>query len=102
MACSPLVSTMDRVPTASKEITVCTWSPASPTHTNSATVKFLETGIQALRGRFVPSTGPAGGFTPVMDAPEKGFKDERVGVHAVLYPQPFGLQAEWNWGRGLS
>jgi predicted porin len=21
-------------------------------------------------------------------------------VHFVLYPQPFGLQAEWNWGRG--
>lgn len=62
--------------------------------------QILEAGIQALRGRFVPSTGPAGGFTPVMDAPEKGFKDERVGVHAVLYPQPFGLQAEWNWGRG--
>jgi len=26
--------------------------------------------------------------------------DERVGAHFVLYPQPFGLQAEWNWGRG--
>jgi len=21
-------------------------------------------------------------------------------VHAVLYPQPIGLQAEWNWGTG--
>lgn len=30
--------------------------------------QILEAGIQALRGRFVPSTGPAGGFTPVMDA----------------------------------
>ena len=27
--------------------------------------------------------------------------DERIGTHFVLYPQPFGLQAEWNWGRGL-
>lgn len=26
------------------------------------------------------------------------FTDNRYGVHAVLYPQPFGLQAEWNWG----
>jgi hypothetical protein len=26
--------------------------------------------------------------------------DERVGAHFVLYPQPFGFQAEWNWGRG--
>lgn len=28
------------------------------------------------------------------------FKDERVNVHAILYPQPFGVQAEWNWGTG--
>jgi hypothetical protein len=29
-----------------------------------------------------------------------GYKDNRVGLHAVLYPQPFGVQAEWNWGTG--
>ncbi|WP_082925459.1 porin [Erythrobacter neustonensis] len=28
------------------------------------------------------------------------FKDERVNVHAILYPQPIGVQAEWNWGTG--
>lgn len=28
------------------------------------------------------------------------FDDDRIGIHAILYPQPFGLQAEWNWGRG--
>lgn len=28
------------------------------------------------------------------------YKDNRVGVHAMLYPQPFGIQAEWNWGKG--
>ncbi len=28
-----------------------------------------------------------------------GFDDERVAVSAIWYPQPFGLQAEWNWGR---
>jgi predicted porin len=27
-------------------------------------------------------------------------RDERIGAHFVLYPQPFGIQAEWNWGRG--
>jgi hypothetical protein len=26
--------------------------------------------------------------------------EDRVAVHAVLFPQPFGLQAEWNWGAG--
>jgi len=28
------------------------------------------------------------------------FDDRRVGATFVLYPQPFGLQAEWNVGRG--
>lgn len=27
-----------------------------------------------------------------------GIDDERVGVSFMMYPQPFGLQAEWNWG----
>ncbi|MFO1418278.1 MAG: porin [Methylotetracoccus sp.] len=27
-----------------------------------------------------------------------GCNDERVAVHAILYPKPFGLQAEWAWG----
>ena len=27
-----------------------------------------------------------------------GYDDERVGVSFILYPQPFGIQAEWNWG----
>ena len=28
------------------------------------------------------------------------YDDDRVGIHAMLDPQPFGIQAEWNWGRG--
>jgi len=31
---------------------------------------------------------------------EVGFKERRVGLHAVLYPKPFGIQAEWAWGKG--
>jgi hypothetical protein len=31
-----------------------------------------------------------------------GFREERYAVHAVLFPQPFGLQAEWNWGRAAT
>ncbi|WP_424362009.1 porin [Methylocystis parvus] len=30
----------------------------------------------------------------------QGVKDDRVAVTGVIYPQPFGLKAEWNWGRG--
>jgi hypothetical protein len=62
--------------------------------------QIFEAGVEALHGRFVTSNGAVNGITPVMVAPAKGFVDERVAVHAVLYPQPFGLQAEWNWGRG--
>ena len=62
--------------------------------------QIFEAGVEALHGRFVTSNGPVNGITPVMVAPAQGFVDERVAVHAVLYPQPFGLQAEWNWGRG--
>lgn len=35
-----------------------------------------------------------GGVSPVT------FKEKRVGIHAMLYPKPFGIQAEWNWGKG--
>lgn len=27
------------------------------------------------------------------------YDDNRAGIHAMLYPQPLGIQAEWNWGR---
>lgn len=28
------------------------------------------------------------------------YKDNRAGLHAILYPRPIGIQAEWNWGKG--
>nr|WP_276040091.1 porin [Sphingomonas sp. GM_Shp_1] len=28
------------------------------------------------------------------------YRDDRVGVHAILYPQPFGIQTEWMTGWG--
>jgi hypothetical protein len=30
----------------------------------------------------------------------QSFPDNRVNLHAILYPRPFGIQAEWNWGEG--
>ena len=36
----------------------------------------------------------SGSISPV------AYKDNRVGLHAMLYPQPFGIQVEWNWGKG--
>ena len=34
----------------------------------------------------------------VADPNRNGIDDERVGISFMMYPQPFGLQAEWNWG----
>lgn len=62
--------------------------------------QFFEAGISALTGKYVPKSSAisVGGVnvTPTFDS--RGLRDERVGLHAVLYPQPFGLQGEWNWG----
>jgi len=62
--------------------------------------QIFEAGVQAIMGRFVvPGTSATVGTTaPSLRADGLGFRDQRVGVHAVLYPQPIGIQAEWNWG----
>lgn len=69
--------------------------------------QFYEAGIQAYHGQYKVSTAsyrrPAGsGF--VSAAPTSaaefgnGHTDERVGVSFIRYPQPWGIQTEWNWG----
>jgi hypothetical protein len=40
-------------------------------------------------------------LAPAVQGDNKGrISEDRVAVHLVLFPQPFGLQAEWNWGKG--
>ena len=53
----------------------------------------FEVGGAFVRNRISPELR-SGGISPV------SFADNRVGIHAILYPQPFGLQGEWNWGTG--
>ncbi len=64
--------------------------------------QFYELGVQAYRGRFIVPTAAltTGGatFTPTQDG--GGTVDERVAFSAIVYPQPFGVEAEWNVGRG--
>ncbi|KVL46583.1 porin [Burkholderia cepacia] len=67
--------------------------------------QFLELGVDAYTGRFKvasPSAITVDGkkITPVDSSPSRGTTDQRVAVHAIYYPQPFGLQAEWTVGRG--
>ena len=58
--------------------------------------QFVELGVHAYHGRFVI---PSSQRTPGTAGPGE-FLDERVAATFVLYPQPFGFQAEWNVGRG--
>ncbi len=49
------------------------------------------TGLYRLLATQV-TTGVAGGGAD--------YRDRRIGLSAVLYPQPLGVAAEWNWGDG--
>ncbi|MGE0813724.1 MAG: porin [Vicinamibacterales bacterium] len=73
---------------------------AYPFRTKSG--RFYELGLQAYRGRFVAPTQAvtSGGATFTPAQPGSGVLDQRVGVTAVLFPQPFGIEAEWNVGKG--
>ena len=71
--------------------------------------QIYEAGIQGYTGDYAATTGAyrrtaALSTTPVLEGGvngtnRNGFKDERIGVSFMMYPQPFGLQAEWNWGK---
>lgn len=75
--------------------------------------QIYEMGIQGYKGQYVSSTGAYSRRNPVTGAlasvtptlgtgkvlsNRNGIDDERVGISFMMYPQPFGLQAEWNWG----
>jgi hypothetical protein len=67
--------------------------------------QIIQFGVDAYRGTFnVGATNGANLNLPPNVNPSVENKgnilDERVGVHFVLYPQPIGFQAEWNWGNG--
>ncbi|SFK26757.1 Phosphate-selective porin [Nitrosomonas aestuarii] len=63
--------------------------------------QIFETGVYGYTGKFVPDVA-VNTDAGILAAPifnKKGYRDARIGLHAILYPQPFGLQAEWNWGK---
>ncbi|MBN8419055.1 MAG: porin [Verrucomicrobia bacterium] len=64
--------------------------------------QFLELGIQGYAGKFNTTTAaiPGVGTPSNGNGGNRGFTDARVGISAVLYPQPFGIETEWNWGKG--
>lgn len=64
--------------------------------------QFVELGAQAYMGRFVVRTEEltVNGTDQTPSQPKNGVSDERVGATFVWYPQPFGIEAEWNFGEG--
>jgi hypothetical protein len=58
--------------------------------------QIIEPGIQAYTGNVVLPTVSQG----VTGAENFEYKDERVAATFVLYPQPFGIMAEYNFGTG--
>lgn len=60
--------------------------------------QIVELGVQAYTGNYVMfSDQISSGVTTTAD---KSYKDQRVATTFVLYPKPFGIQAEYNWGTG--
>ncbi|MEO0066873.1 MAG: hypothetical protein RI983_2199 [Bacteroidota bacterium] len=60
--------------------------------------QILEMGIQAYKGQFViPRSNLSAG---VKYKPDLNYTDERLAASVTLYPKPFGIQAEYNVGRG--
>lgn len=64
--------------------------------------QYVEAGIQGYHGKFVSPVSPINlsgtTFTPSRSA--DGVVDQRAGASFIWYPQPFGVEAEWNVGRG--
>lgn len=65
--------------------------------------QILEGGVSAYTGKFFVSRSaivPEGGGAAQTPGGPNNIRDKRVGAYFVLYPQPFGLQAEYTVGEG--
>lgn len=71
--------------------------------------QIIETGVQGVLGQYTvlgspidpPGAPPLGTPTGTLTTGGAGgWADERIGWTFVMYPQPFGFQAEWTVGRG--
>jgi hypothetical protein len=69
--------------------------------------QIVQVGMDAYTGQVVVSTSPvvpANSLDGISIAPQfsngGNYLDERIAWHLVVFPQPFGLQAEYTIGRG--
>lgn len=60
--------------------------------------QIVELGVQAYTGKWVmPKSNLSGGVKTSLDL---NYLDQRVAGTFVLYPKPFGIQAEYTFGKG--
>jgi hypothetical protein len=60
--------------------------------------QIIEPGVQAYAGLWeMPKTSLSSGVKTTEDL---NYKDERLAGTFILYPKPFGIQAEYNFGKG--
>ncbi|MDZ4758232.1 MAG: porin [Bacteroidota bacterium] len=60
--------------------------------------QIIETGIQAYKGKFVLTKSNLS--TGVKYSKDLNYLDQRVAASFIVYPKPFGIQAEYNVGKG--
>lgn len=60
--------------------------------------QIIEPSIQGYTGKFVMPTDQTSVGTKIVK--DRNFKDERLAGSFTLYPKPFGIQAEFNVGKG--
>jgi hypothetical protein len=62
--------------------------------------QILEAGIQAYNGKYVVNTVSPSSTGVSFENNSSEFLDQRAAVSVLLYPKPFGIQAEYNIGTG--
>lgn len=60
--------------------------------------QIFEPGVQAYKGLYTFESSQISPGVTVRD--DLTYLDQRLAVSTVLYPRPFGIQAEYNWGIG--
>jgi hypothetical protein len=60
--------------------------------------QMIEPGVQAFTGKYVLPSDLRN--TGVKGPKNFEFEESRVATSFILYPKPFGIQAEYNWGKG--
>jgi hypothetical protein len=60
--------------------------------------QIIEPGIQAYTGKYVMYSSQLSNGVKYVD--DRNYLDQRVAASLIIYPQPFGIQAEYNIGRG--